>query len=124
MAKEDIRQYEFTSEQSRIEAAENGRRGGIASGIAKRERKALADTLRAELAKMASKEGSLTKQEFIVAKCLEGLSKKTTTKDLRTIAEILGELKQSVEVSGNGVTVIVETKEQAEKLANIGNIGA
>lgn len=105
------------------EAVKNGRAGGVASGQARRERKALADTLRAELAKGASANG-LTKQEYIVAKCLEGLSKKTTVKDLRTIAEILGELKQNVEVSGNGVTVIVESKEQAEKLADIGNIGA
>lgn len=32
----------FTSEQSREEAAKNGRKGGIASGIAKRQKKTLA----------------------------------------------------------------------------------
>ena len=32
MAKEDIVQYQFTSEQSRSEAAENGRKGGKKSG--------------------------------------------------------------------------------------------
>ena len=38
MAKEDIVKYQFNSDQSRTEAAENGRKGGIASGKARRER--------------------------------------------------------------------------------------
>lgn len=38
MAKEDIVKYQFNSDQSRTKAAENGRKGGIASGEAKRER--------------------------------------------------------------------------------------
>lgn len=38
MAKEDIVKYQFNSNQSRTKAAENGRKGGIASGEAKRER--------------------------------------------------------------------------------------
>lgn len=35
----------FTSEQSREKAAENGRKGGIASGVAKREKKLWKDEL-------------------------------------------------------------------------------
>ena len=35
----------FTSDQSREEAAKNGQKGGIASGVAKREKKMLRDTL-------------------------------------------------------------------------------
>lgn len=42
MAKEDIVKHQFTSDQSRTQAAENGRKGGIASGEAKRERKDMA----------------------------------------------------------------------------------
>lgn len=38
MAKEDLVKYQFNSDQSRTEAAENGRKGGIASGKARRER--------------------------------------------------------------------------------------
>lgn len=38
MAKEDIVKYQFNSDQSRTEAAENGRKGGIASGKARREK--------------------------------------------------------------------------------------
>lgn len=39
----NLRGYEFTSDQSREKAAENGRKGGIASGKAKRRRKAFAE---------------------------------------------------------------------------------
>ena len=38
MARHDISAYQFNSDQSREEAAENGRKGGIASGKARRER--------------------------------------------------------------------------------------
>lgn len=39
MAKEDIVKHQFTSGQSRTQAAENGRKGGIASGEARRAKK-------------------------------------------------------------------------------------
>lgn len=47
MARKDIESFDFTSEQSRTEAAQNGRKGGIASGQARRQKKTLS-----ELAKM------------------------------------------------------------------------
>lgn len=47
MARKDIKSFDFTSEQSRTAAAENGRKGGIASGQARRQKKTLS-----ELAKM------------------------------------------------------------------------
>lgn len=106
----------FQPGRSREEAVKNGRAGGIASGQARRERKALADILRAELAKSSSASGAMTKQEYIVAKCLEGLSKKTTVKDLRTIAEILGELKQNVNVSSDKPIVVVADQLEASEL--------
>jgi len=36
MAAKNLEQYQFTSEQSRVEAARNGRLGGIASGAVRR----------------------------------------------------------------------------------------
>ena len=39
MAQKDIEKYQFNSKQSRTKAAENGRKGGIASGKAKREKR-------------------------------------------------------------------------------------
>lgn len=47
MARKDIESFDFTSEQNRAEAAKNGRKGGIASGKARRQKKTLS-----ELAKM------------------------------------------------------------------------
>ena len=41
MSREDIVQYQFTAEQSRSEAAENGRKGGIESGKTRRRKKSL-----------------------------------------------------------------------------------
>lgn len=42
---ENIKPYEFTSEQSREEAAKNGRKGGIASGKARRRKKAAREVI-------------------------------------------------------------------------------
>ena len=41
MSREDLVKYQFTSVQSRSEAAENGRKGGVASGAARRRKKSL-----------------------------------------------------------------------------------
>lgn len=41
MSREDIVRYQYTSEQSRTEAAENGRKGGVASGEARRRKRRL-----------------------------------------------------------------------------------
>lgn len=41
----NLKPYEFTSDQSREKAAENGRKGGIASGVAKRKKKAMREVL-------------------------------------------------------------------------------
>lgn len=59
MAKEDIVKHQFTSEQSRTEAANNGRKGGIASGKARRDKrtwKAIADDIASRI--MADKNGN------------------------------------------------------------------
>lgn len=40
---QNLKAHAFTSDQSREKAAENGRKGGIASGKAKRRRKAFAE---------------------------------------------------------------------------------
>lgn len=45
MAKEDIVKYQFDSNQSRTKAAENGRKGGIASGKSKRQMKLAKDIM-------------------------------------------------------------------------------
>lgn len=54
----------FTSEQSREKAVINGRRGGIASGKSKREKKAMKDTL-SDLLSMPLKSGKTASIEKI-----------------------------------------------------------
>ena len=41
MAKDDIKKFEFTSDQSRTKAAHNGKKGGKASGEARRAKRTL-----------------------------------------------------------------------------------
>ena len=47
---QNLKGHEFTSDQSREEAARNGRKGGIASGRARRERRRMRDVLEDMLA--------------------------------------------------------------------------
>ena len=54
----------YTSEQSREEAAKNGKKGGIASGKARREKKAMKDTLTALLS-MPLEDGAVADIETI-----------------------------------------------------------
>lgn len=44
MARKDIEPYDFTSDQSRTEAAKNGRKGGKKSGESRRKAKAMRET--------------------------------------------------------------------------------
>lgn len=56
--KQDENLKPFTSEQSREEAERNGKKGGIASGKARREKKALRETME-EMLKVALKDEKL-----------------------------------------------------------------
>lgn len=76
MAKEDIKKHEYDSTQSRTEAAQNGRKGGIASGKARREKKALKDTLE-ELLAMPIKDGKSSDIDKI--KSIAGIKGKNIT---------------------------------------------
>ena len=119
MAKED----NLTPVRTEDEARELGRRGGIASGEARRRRKTLAETLRAELEKPVGEGSTMTKQEYLVARCITGLKDKLSPKDLKTLSEVLGESTMRLDMD-NARVVVVRSQEEAEKLANIGNIGA
>ena len=54
MAKKDIEKYQFTSEQSRTEAARNGRKGGKASGEKRRQIKSFREAAEWGLAMTAN----------------------------------------------------------------------
>ena len=98
----------FTSEQSREEAAENGRKGGIASGQARREKKTiqkiLADLLDSEIkdspqfAKLASKmgvESDKSVKDIFTMVCLLNSVKNGNMGDLERLSKLLGEDKQN-----------------------------
>lgn len=103
-------------------AAAVGQAGAAASTRAKRERKTLAQTLREELDKMASAGGTMTKQEYIVAKCLQNLANgKCAPKDLKTISEVLGEFKQNINLDGDGMHIIVRDSAEASKIDKLIN---
>ena len=66
----------FTSKQSREEAVKNGKKGGIASGRAKREKKAMRETLE-ELLAMPIKDG--TSDDIEKIKSIAGIKGKNIT---------------------------------------------
>lgn len=103
MSREDIVQHQFTTEQSRSEAAKNGRKGGIASGAARRRKKSLKEA--ADLFLSLPVENTKKRNEMIKAGVPEedadnqmamivGLAKKAAKGDAkaaRLLIDILGE---------------------------------
>lgn len=77
MAKEHLAKYQFNSDQSRIEAVENGRKGGIASGEARRERANLKKQLQVFLEEdIKDKHGNvMTGAEMMVKVAVKEMSK-------------------------------------------------
>lgn len=98
-------------------AAAEGKKGGEASARAAKARKTLAETLRDELTKNAG--NGMTKQEYIVAKCLETLAKgKCSPQDLKTMSEVLGELKQNINISGDNAGLVIKFGDDAYGAGN------
>lgn len=82
----------FTSDQSREEAAKNGRLGGVASGVSKRRKKDLREALEELLdRKYTDKNGNkLTGTEAITAKLFEQ-AMKGNIKAFETIRSTVGQ---------------------------------
>lgn len=64
-----LKAYEFTSDQSREKAAQNGRKGGIASGKAKREKANFKKLL--EIALNEEYKGEMTNAEAMVVSLIQ-----------------------------------------------------
>lgn len=77
MARHNISEYQFNSDQSRTEAAKNGRKGGIASGEARREKANLKRQLQLFLeSDIKDKHGNvLTGAEMMVSVAVKEMSK-------------------------------------------------
>ena len=88
----------FTKEN----AAEKGRKGGIASGESRRANRAVAEILREELSK---KVGDMTKLEWLTQMAINNTKNAVTLKDIKLMQEILGEAAEKLQVSmGEGMT--------------------
>lgn len=83
----------FTSEQSREEAAKNGRAGGIASGQARREKKELRQMLEMLLDKEYTdkKTGKTATGREAITTALIGQAMKGNVKAFETIRDSIGE---------------------------------
>ena len=115
----------FTSEQSLEEAVNNGRKGGIASGKARREKKAMKETLETLLS-MSLKEGKIDDVETIQGiAALKG--KNITVQEAIMLAQINKAIKGDTkaaeyirDTSGNKPTTVQELSiSEPGKLADV-----
>ena len=96
---------------------EEAKRGGIASGKARRERKTLADTLRVVLEEKANDAG-LTRREAIVAKVVKRLYDEGDIRDLKILADVLGESEQTINLKGVA-PIVAKDAEDAAKIQGL-----
>lgn len=108
--------------QTGKEAAEAGRRGGVASGEAKREK----GRLRSALEMLLDKDYSTTKGDVysgaeLVAVGLFNRAKSGDPRAVKLLAEMIEEYKQTVDLTANGqpVNVVVQNQEAANALQTI-----
>ena len=113
----------FTSDQSREEAAKNGRKGGLASGAARRERATLRAVLMEELDEKDERTG-LTRRQLLIKKAMANHAKgKLSFKDLKDLADLLGESIQNVNVQTDA-PIVAMTPEAIQALGKWASKGA
>ena len=113
----------FVKGNSHAISAEVAREMQARSVEARRRNKSLADTLRAELEKKAPGT-DMSKLEYLAAKAIGNhAAGEMTFKDLRDLQHLLGEDRQTLNLEGDGVRIVVENGEQADKIGRIGEIG-
>lgn len=107
MAKEDIVEYQFTSEQSRTKAAQNGAKGGKASGEAKRRKKTLRESMQTMLAlELSDKEvNDLAKKGYNAETQLDALTaaalisaKRGNSQAFANVMRLLGEGAENINI--------------------------
>lgn len=80
-------------------------KGGKASGDARRERKTIAECLNRYLDEEV--ESGLTRRELLAMKVIKNAFDKGEAKDLKILTELVGELKQKVELDSKGTIAIL-----------------
>lgn len=89
------------SQRSPSEVRENGRKGGIKSGIVRNEKKKIASAIEAYIDKKSPTTGNRNIDDIVN----EALSGDITIRDLKTLAEILGELVTKQDITTNGEAI-------------------
>ena len=103
----------FTSDQDREEAKKNGRKGGIASGIARREKATMRKTLEMLLEEKNSK--GKTYKELATLGLLKGAINGNAS-NYRTILETLGELIDGNDIITPTLKIEVSDNSKLEKV--------
>ena len=109
------------SERTPEQLREQTRKGGIASGKARRERKTIASALRQVLDEQANGSG-LTRMEAIVAKVVKRLYDEGNIKDVKTLTEILGENIIKVDMQAPILNITTQSKEAGDALSKAINV--
>ncbi len=103
----------FTSDQSREEAVKNGRKGGIASGEAKRAKKDMryfAQMVLDELVREKKSGAEIPMRYALIKKVADTTLKKGDYNSMKALAQLAGELPKDttndvvINVNYNGVT--------------------
>lgn len=106
------------SERTKDEQRRIARQGGVASGKSRRKRKLIADALRTVLDEPMAAGTKQTKLEGIAIKTIKKLFDDPDIRDVKVLAELLGELKQTIEGAGFvlNITATEEGKRNIERL--------
>lgn len=100
------------SERTPSERVELARKAGKASGRRRRERKTIAEALRKILDEPIAKGSRQTKLDGISIKVIKKLFDDPDIRDLKALAEILGELKQTI--NAEGLTLNISSSEEGK----------
>ena len=105
---QNIEKHNFTSEQDHDTVVANGRKGGIASGEAKREKKRLKAILTEVLdGEVRTKDGqTMTHGEIIVRNTLRRAAEKGSVTDLKTLMELTGDYTPSLDLDTAPVVIL------------------
>lgn len=106
------------TERTPEEQSALGRKAGIASGKARRERKTIREIVRAVLDEQMPGT-DMTRGQAIVVRTLKRAYDGGKVRDLRYLAEIAGELDQQINLNATTTQVIVSSPETAAHLANL-----
>ena len=102
----------LNTERTPKERVELARKAGKASGRKRRERKTIADALRKVLDEPIAKGSRQTRLDGISIKVIKKMFEDPDIRDMKCLAEILGELKQTI--NAEGMTLNINASEEGK----------